>query len=351
MLRCVAQCQRLRPLPSSWRAAAGRGCGRRAGAATRNSSCSRRRDAARRHRARARAFVRPERILIVTAADQVAEVRGAVPGCRRENIVVEPKARNTAPSSGSARWVPPPRRRPAVLAVLPADPYIGDEARFAAIVRAAIAEAASAITTSASCRRTRRPASATSGSAHQSERGARDRCRRPVGAFVEKPDRATAERTSPGAPPVELGHVLLRGAAPGRGGAAAPARARRDRCTPSTRRPTRRRARALSAGAVDVDRLRRHGEVPRGDVRPGRLRLERRRLVGALRDLRPPTTPATSSSAARHRRRQGNILFADAGRVVRRRLASRIWSSSRPTTRCWSCRSIARRTCAPWSRP
>src|SRR5690348_13852053 len=47
--------------------------------------------------ARVAGVVPPERILVVTAADQVGEVHRTAPSIPRDNVVVEPKARNTAP--------------------------------------------------------------------------------------------------------------------------------------------------------------------------------------------------------------------------------------------------------------
>ncbi len=145
---------------------------------------------------RARAFSDPERILIVTAADQEAAVRGAVPWLSRENIVVEPLPRNTAAAVGLGAVVAFRRAgAQAVLAVLPADPHIADEARFTAIVRAAIAQAASAITTVGI-----KPTHAETGFGYirlgspvAGAAGATAAVHQ-VGAFVEKPDRATAER-------------------------------------------------------------------------------------------------------------------------------------------------------------
>src|SRR4029079_16836969 len=81
----------------------------------------------------------------------------------------------------------------AVIAVLPADPYIGDEATFARLVRLAIVEARDAIVTIGV-----RPTHAETGFGyirlgtqlpHPGSDAVHD-----VGGFFEKPDRATAER-------------------------------------------------------------------------------------------------------------------------------------------------------------
>ncbi len=92
---------------------------------------------------RAREVVGLERTLIVTAADQEAQVRAAVPSLPAANVIAEPTARNTAPAVGLGA-VAAARRAgtDAVIGVLPADPFIGDEAEFQRLLRAAFAEAA-----------------------------------------------------------------------------------------------------------------------------------------------------------------------------------------------------------------
>src|SRR5262247_769005 len=49
---------------------------------------------------RAQAVVGLERTLVVTAADQEAQIRAAVPALPAANVVAEPLARNTAPAVG-----------------------------------------------------------------------------------------------------------------------------------------------------------------------------------------------------------------------------------------------------------
>lgn len=90
----------------------------------------------------------PEHTLIVTAADQAAAIREAAPALPPENIVVEPAPRNTAAAVGLGA-VHAVRRAgdDVVLAMLPADAYIGDEDAFAAVVRAAVAAASAAVVT------------------------------------------------------------------------------------------------------------------------------------------------------------------------------------------------------------
>ena len=146
---------------------------------------------------RARSFCDPARILIVTAADQEDDVRREIPWLPPENVVVEPLPRNTAAAVGLGAVVAFRRGgKGATLAVLPADPHIADEARFTATVKAALAEAPRAITTIGI-----RPTHAETGfgyirvgSAVAPDAPAGGPGLHEVAAFVEKPDRPTAER-------------------------------------------------------------------------------------------------------------------------------------------------------------
>ena len=136
--------------------------------------------------ARARAVA--GRILIVTAADQVALVEAAV---TEVEIVGEPAARNTAAALGLAAahaWAADPD---AVIGAFPADHHIGDPVGFgAAIERAfAIAEARDVIATVGIA-----PTRPDTGFGYlELGEGEVAPGVRPVVRFVEKPDRATAE--------------------------------------------------------------------------------------------------------------------------------------------------------------
>jgi mannose-1-phosphate guanylyltransferase len=79
-----------------------------------------------------------ERILVVTAADQVTEVQRTVPSLPAENIVVEPKARNTAPCIGLGALEVLRRDRAGVLAVIPSDQYVSDREGYKAALERAI---------------------------------------------------------------------------------------------------------------------------------------------------------------------------------------------------------------------
>jgi len=143
---------------------------------------------------RARALVGVERTLIVTAADQEAAVRAEIPDLPPENIIAEPVARNTAPAVGLGAVAAARRAGPgAVIAVFPADPYIGDEPAFDRLVRVALAEARETITTIGV-----RPTHAETGFGYlrlgtKLPRDGADPVHE-VGGFVEKPDLPTAQR-------------------------------------------------------------------------------------------------------------------------------------------------------------
>ena len=96
----------------------------------------------------------------------------------------------------------------------------------------------------------------------------------------------------------------------------------------------RRRSRATSAGTTS------------GAGRsPGRWR-EKDAAGNALPDgHRARSTRGTTSCATSRRPRRADRRKRSAGRSS----GVTTSSSSRPTTRCWSCRASARRTCAPWS--
>jgi mannose-1-phosphate guanylyltransferase len=98
--------------------------------------------------ARAAEVVPLEHILVVTAADQVGEVKRTVPSLPADNIVIEPKARNTAPCIGLGA-LEVLRRDPAgLLAVIPSDQHVSNsEAYQAALTRAIDVARAGAIVT------------------------------------------------------------------------------------------------------------------------------------------------------------------------------------------------------------
>jgi mannose-1-phosphate guanylyltransferase len=151
---------------------------------------------------RASAFCPIQRILIVTAADQERAVRRELPDVPPENVIAEPQPRNTAAAVGLGAVVAWRRAgADAILAVLPADPHIADEARFTTTVGAALEEARHTIATVGI-----KPTHAETGFGYirLGPALARDRAAgahptdpalvvHEVASFVEKPDRATAE--------------------------------------------------------------------------------------------------------------------------------------------------------------
>jgi mannose-1-phosphate guanylyltransferase len=151
---------------------------------------------------RAQAVVGLERTLVVTAADQEAQIRAAVPALPKANVIAEPMPRNTAPAVGLGAVAAARRAGPdAVIAVLPADPFIGEEREYERLLRAAIAEGRETIVTIGITPThpetgfgyirlgPLRPARAGGAGAREEDARVHE-----VGAFVEKPNRATAEQ-------------------------------------------------------------------------------------------------------------------------------------------------------------
>ncbi len=137
---------------------------------------------------RAAKVVPPERILVVTAADQVDEVKRTAPSLPADNIVIEPRARNTAPCIGLGA-LEVLRRDPAgVLAVIPSDQYVGDaEGYQAALTRALDVARDGAIVTIGIVPTTPETGFGYLELGHETERGARV-----VERFVEKPSHERA---------------------------------------------------------------------------------------------------------------------------------------------------------------
>jgi len=79
----------------------------------------------------------PERILVVTSADQAGELQWQTPEVPAENFVLEPEPRGTAAAIGLAAVHLKKRDPQAVMAVLTSDHFIGDEAAFRAVLAAA----------------------------------------------------------------------------------------------------------------------------------------------------------------------------------------------------------------------
>jgi mannose-1-phosphate guanylyltransferase len=79
----------------------------------------------------------PDRILVVTIANQAAELQAQAPQIPSGNFVIEPMPRGTASVIGLAGVVLQNRDPGAVMAVLTADHFIGNEAKFLQLLGAA----------------------------------------------------------------------------------------------------------------------------------------------------------------------------------------------------------------------
>lgn len=84
----------------------------------------------------------PENIYIITAEKHREIVRHQVPEIPQENIILEPCGRDTAAAVGLAAVIVQQKNVTGVMIVLPADHYIADEDRFAAVLRGAVDAAA-----------------------------------------------------------------------------------------------------------------------------------------------------------------------------------------------------------------
>ena len=86
-------------------------------------------------------LVPPERVLVVTTADQVAEVQASLPELPPLNILAEPEARNTGPCVALAAFEVAHRSPDSIQLVLPADHVIRPKEAFHRTVNAAASEA------------------------------------------------------------------------------------------------------------------------------------------------------------------------------------------------------------------
>lgn len=79
---------------------------------------------------RARRLAPAERILVAAEATLGEAVARALPDLRRENLLLEPVAKDTGPAAAHAAWAVERREAGAIMAFLPADHLVEDEARF-----------------------------------------------------------------------------------------------------------------------------------------------------------------------------------------------------------------------------
>jgi mannose-1-phosphate guanylyltransferase len=139
--------------------------------------------------ARLTGVVPPSRILVITNAEQAPLVRKQLP--RVKHVVAEPVGRNTAPCVAYAAAIIRERDPDAVMAVVPADSYIPDTARYRRVVGESLQFAGHEnvlITIGI------KPATPHTGYGYiQLGERLNDRFWK-ARRFVEKPDRATAEQ-------------------------------------------------------------------------------------------------------------------------------------------------------------
>lgn len=139
--------------------------------------------------ARISGLATPKRTYVVCGERHVKPVRQALPKLPRQNVVVEPEARNTAPAIALATAQVAHVDPDGVIVVLPSDQHVADVPAFeAAVERAIEAARAGAIVTLGI-----RPTRPETGYGYiRLGEGSGGEARR-VAAFVEKPDRARAE--------------------------------------------------------------------------------------------------------------------------------------------------------------
>jgi mannose-1-phosphate guanylyltransferase len=86
-------------------------------------------------------MIPPEKILVVTGRSHAAELIRQLPDIPKQNIIIEPVGRNTAPCIGLAALHIRRKAPDAVMLVLPSDHLIRDDNRFRQILSAAVSVA------------------------------------------------------------------------------------------------------------------------------------------------------------------------------------------------------------------
>jgi mannose-1-phosphate guanylyltransferase len=134
-----------------------------------------------------------DHLLVITAQVHAEHAKRELPELPPDNLLIEPVGRNTAPCIAWATRVVLSREPKARLAVLPADHFIADAAAFRTHLRAALAAATDRVVLLGLV-----PTRPETGYGYihkgQVEREIEGRSFHRVARFVEKPDRATAER-------------------------------------------------------------------------------------------------------------------------------------------------------------
>src|SRR4051794_17416416 len=88
--------------------------------------------------ARVEHLVPPDRVLVVTGADQAETTRAQLPGLPAENVIAEPGPRDTAPCVALAAGIVAGKDRDGTMIVMPADHVIEPVEAFRATVRVAV---------------------------------------------------------------------------------------------------------------------------------------------------------------------------------------------------------------------
>lgn len=135
-------------------------------------------------------LVTEDRVIVVTGEHLAEGTRKAVPGVPAAQILKEPAPRNTAPCIAWATALVARLDPEAVIAVLPSDHFITDEAAFRRVLEQAIATAASGRVTTVGIVPTRPE----TGYGYIEVGEPIDANAKSVVRFVEKPDRARAEQ-------------------------------------------------------------------------------------------------------------------------------------------------------------
>lgn len=129
------------------------------------------------------------RVFVATGPHLAGATSELLPELPRENILVEPAARNTAPCIAWASAVIARHNPDAVIIVLPSDHHVADEAKFRVACRNAIGSAQSGVITTLGIA----PTHAETGYGYIEVDRTGGSEPREVKRFIEKPDRARAE--------------------------------------------------------------------------------------------------------------------------------------------------------------
>ncbi len=131
-----------------------------------------------------------DRVMVVTAAGQTDAVHWAVPELAAHDVVIEPEARNTAACIGLGAIEVMARDPEGIAAVVPSDQFVADGAAYHSAIERDIAVAAQGRV----CTIGIKPTAPETGFGYIESGAPLDGSALGIARFVEKPDRATAER-------------------------------------------------------------------------------------------------------------------------------------------------------------